>query len=116
MLKFTNRLRAPLIVALVAVVALAVGACQTADTGTVFGTVDGFGSELSDSSALSAKVRRALRNSPDTAANKILVSQVGEDTVKLSGFVRDSATSFEAERVAGQVDGVRHVFNDLIVQ
>lgn len=107
MFKFTNRLLAPTITA---IVVLTVSGCES--TGG-FGTIDGFGGELDDSSDLSAKVRRALRNAPQTAVNRILVSQVGEDTVKLSGSVRDSATSYEAERVANAVAGVRHVFNEL---
>ena len=71
---------------------------------------------VDDSSDISVKVKQALRAAPRTAVNNILVSKVGDDTVKLSGYVNDDATSYEAERIAGQVEGVRHVFNSLAIQ
>lgn len=93
--------------------ALMLSGCQNAGgpviTEDLFTVVD-------DSSDLSVKVKRALRSSPQTAVNNIMVTKVGDDTVKLSGYVINDATSHEAERVAGQVEGVRHVFNSLVVQ
>lgn len=71
---------------------------------------------VDDQSDLSVRVKRALKAAPQTAVNQIMVTKVGDDTVKLSGYVLNDATSHEAERVAGQVEGVRHVFNSLVVQ
>jgi len=89
---------------------LSVSACQT-DSGPEF---IGF-SDLDETSDLAVRVKRALKIAPQTAVNSILVTKVGDDTVKLSGYVLDDATKYEAERVAGQVEGVRHVFNSLTV-
>jgi hypothetical protein len=65
---------------------------------------------------LSLDVRRALRNSGQTATLNIRVTGLSDDTVKLAGFVPDSSTLYEAERVAGRVSGVRHVVNGLVVR
>lgn len=65
---------------------------------------------------LSLDVRRALRNNGQTATLNIRVAALSDDSVKLSGFVSDSATYYEAERVAGNVSGVRHVVNGLVIR
>ena len=93
-------------------ISLALGGCQLNSSENTLG---GFGT-VEDSADLSLKVRSALKQSPQTAISNISVSLVGQDTVKLSGFVSDDATSHAAERVAGQVEGVRHVFNSLTVR
>ena len=77
---------------------------------------DDFGTVVDDNSDLSIKVKQALKAAPRTAVNNILVTKVGDDTVKLSGYVSDDATLYEAERVANKVEGVRHVFNSLVIQ
>lgn len=65
---------------------------------------------------LSLDVKRALRNSGQTATLNIRVTSVSDDSVKLSGFVSNSATMHEAERVASRVSGVRHVVNGLVIR
>ena len=93
--------------------ALVLGGCGF-DGGPII-TSD-FGQVLDDNSDLSVRVKRALRDSPQTSVNRIKVTKTGDDTVKLSGFVFNDADSDEAERVAGRVEGVRHVFNALVIQ
>lgn len=73
------------------------------------------GTTVDDSTELSVRVKQALKNSPQTAVNNIMVTTVSEDSVKLSGYVSDEATVHEAERVAGMVPGVRFVVNALNV-
>lgn len=65
---------------------------------------------------LSRDVKRALGNNGQTATLNIRVTSLSDDSVKLSGFVSNSATLYEAERVAGNVSGVRHVVNGLVVR
>ncbi|MBX2882962.1 MAG: BON domain-containing protein [Granulosicoccus sp.] len=74
------------------------------------------GTVVDDTAELSVKVKKALRNSPETATSQIKVTTVSSDSVKLSGFVSNSAIMNEAERVASQVSGVRFVVNSLIVR
>lgn len=75
-----------------------------------------YGGKVNDDAPLSTRVRQALRNSPETAILRIQVSTLSDDSVKLSGSVSNDAIRYEAERVAGQVAGVRHVVNSLFVQ
>lgn len=95
---------------LVMSLALVIGGCagfgQPLITEPLLTTVD-------DTADLSLAVKRALKNSPQTSFHQIFVTTVNEDTVKLSGVVQDDATLYEAERVAGRVDGVRIVLNSL---
>lgn len=70
---------------------------------------------VDDSSELSVRVKRALRNSPQTASLLVNVTTLSDDTVKISGFLSNKETMFEVERVAGQVQGVRHVVNNMVV-
>jgi len=65
---------------------------------------------------LSLDVIRALKRTPQTATQQIRVTALSEDTVKLTGFVPDDSTFYEAERVAGDVSGVRLVVNGLNVR
>ncbi|ASJ75949.1 hypothetical protein IMCC3135_29495 [Granulosicoccus antarcticus IMCC3135] len=71
---------------------------------------------VDDTTELSVKVKQALKRAPQTAVNNIMVTTVSDDSVKLSGYVLDDATLYEAERVAGQVPGVRFVVNSLNVR
>ena len=75
-----------------------------------------FGGKVNDGAPLSTRVRQALRNSPETAILRIQVSTLSEDSVKLSGYVSNDAIKHEAERIAGQVSGVRYVVNSLFVR
>ena len=74
------------------------------------------GTAVNDSSELSVRVKQALRNSPRTAILNVNVKTVSDDTVRISGFANNQELIYEIERVAGQVDGVRHVFNDMAVR
>ena len=74
------------------------------------------GGPVNDDAPLSDRVREALRNSPETAILRIQVSQLSEDSVKLSGYVDNDATMHEAERIAGGVDGVRFVVNAINIR
>lgn len=65
---------------------------------------------------LTLAVRNALQRNGQTANQRIVVSLLSEDSVKLSGYVPDEATFHEAERVAYAVDGVRIVSNGLNVR
>jgi len=93
--------------------ALVVGGCGF-DGGPII--TDDIGTVVDDSAVLSLRVKSALRDNPQTAVSNILVTSVSEDSVKLSGFVLNKAIVDEAERVAGQVDGVRFVVNSLVVR
>ena len=73
------------------------------------------GTTVDDNAELSVRVKQALKRAPQTAVSNIMVTSVSEDSVKLSGYVTDEATVYEAERVAGQVPGVRFVVNSLTV-
>ncbi|MFK7890401.1 MAG: BON domain-containing protein [Granulosicoccus sp.] len=75
------------------------------------------GTSVEDGQDLSVSVKNALLRSPQTAVDgrNINVSTNG-DTVRLAGYVSDDATSAEAERVAGNVPGVRFVVNTLNVR
>lgn len=74
------------------------------------------GGDLEDALPLSVQVKQALRKNPQTALTQIQVSSASEDTVKLSGSVDNDAIRQEAERVAGQVPGVRFVVNALNIR
>jgi len=53
---------------------------------------------------LTLKVRQALSRNGQTVNQRITVSILSEGSIKLSGFVPDSATFHEAERVAYGVE------------
>lgn len=74
-----------------------------------------YGGDLDDSMSLSLRVKRALKNNPQTMHARILVS-TKNDTVKLSGYVDNNAVVAEAERIANQVAGVRFVVNALYIR
>lgn len=93
--------------------ALLVGGCQWDGGPLIEGDI---GTVVDDTAALSVKVKKALRNSPQTSNVNIRVTTVSDDTVKLSGFVTNDAVLYEAERVANGVSGVRFVVNSLVVR
>lgn len=98
---------------LVVSLALLVGGCQWDGGPLIEGDI---GTTVDDTSDLSVKVKKALRNAPQTAISNIKVTTVSDDTVKLSGYVSNDAIRHEAERVAGQVSGVRFVVNNLAIR
>lgn len=71
--------------------------------------------EVIDDSILTAKVKAALIQSPDTKAHQINVeTKLG--VVSLSGFVDTAAAKAAASTVARSVTGVRDVKNELSVK
>jgi len=71
--------------------------------------------EVIDDSILTAKVKAALIESPDTKAHQINV-ETKEGVVQLSGFVDNSAARSAATEVAKSVTGVKDVKNALSVK
>jgi hyperosmotically inducible protein len=68
-----------------------------------------------DDTVITAKVKSALIANPVTKARQINVD-TRQGVVQLSGFVDSSAEKAEAGRIAGQVNGVTDVHNDLSVK
>ena len=68
--------------------------------------------EKIDDSVLTAKVKAALIESPDTKAHEINVETM-EGVVQLSGFVDDLAAKEAATAVAKSVEGVKEVNNEI---
>lgn len=89
------------------------GGCQSNGGPLIDGDI---GTVVDDNSALSVKVKNALRASPQTSNVNIRVTTVSGDSVKLSGFVSNDAVLYEAERVANKVPGVRFVVNSLVIR
>ena len=73
---------------------------------------DSSAGEVSDDSVLTAKVKTALIDSPDTKAHDIKVETRG-GVVQLSGFVATQAQKDAATKVAQGVTGVKAVNNGL---
>lgn len=90
------------------IVALALGACSATRTQESAG-------EVIDDSTLTAKVKAALIDDPETKAYQIDV-ETYNGVVQLSGFVDDRKTAMSAEHVAESVHGVKDVKNDLHVR
>ena len=71
--------------------------------------------EQVDDAALLTSVKSALVSNTVTEAGEINVD-VNRGVVKLSGFVDSSQEKSKAAQVAGSVDGVKSVQNDIAVQ
>ncbi len=71
--------------------------------------------EVIDDSILTAKVKAALIQSPDTKAHQINVETMA-GVVQLSGFVDSAAAKAAASTVARSVTGVKDVKNELSVK
>lgn len=71
--------------------------------------------EYIDDSLLTAKVKTALIESPDTKAHQINV-ETDHGVVQLSGFVDSAAAKAAATSVAKSVTGVKDVKNELSVK
>ena len=93
--------------------ALVVGGCGFDGQPVI---TDDFITVVNDDAELSLKVKSALRDAPQTAALNIDVTTLSEDTVRLSGFVSNDATIYEAERIANRVPGIRLVVNTLVAR
>ena len=71
--------------------------------------------EYIDDSVLTAKVKTALIESPETKAHQINV-ETDHGVVQLSGFVDNAAAKVAATDVAKGVTGVKSVKNELSVK
>ena len=71
--------------------------------------------EYIDDSVVTAKVKTALIESPDTKAHQINV-ETDHGVVQLSGFVDNAAAKTAATNVAKSVSGVKSVKNELSVK
>jgi len=67
-----------------------------------------------DDATLTARVKTALIDSPEVKAHEVDV-ETFRGVVQLNGFVDSSSARSAATRVAGSVDGVREVRNNLAV-
>jgi hyperosmotically inducible protein len=74
------------------------------------------GEEYADNAAITAKVKTALANDGGLSLfNKVSV-ETYEEVVQLSGFVASYDDKARAGQIAQDVEGVRSVQNDLVVQ
>jgi hyperosmotically inducible protein len=71
--------------------------------------------EAIDDSTITAKVKSALIDSPDTKAGDIKV-ETRQGVVQLSGFVGNEAQKTAATKVAQAVEGVKSVNNSISVK
>ena len=71
--------------------------------------------EIIDDSLLTAKVKAALIESPETKAHQITV-ETKEGVVQLSGFVDDANAKAAATAIALSVTGVKNVRNEISVK
>jgi len=76
----------------------------------------GIGSRSStDGKQLSDDVSKALRNHPDTARLQLRISSEADEVI-VKGFVNSRMEWANAEIIANQVPGVRHVLMDVYIQ
>lgn len=94
--------------AIVLVMALAVGACASTSKS------EGFGEYLDDS-AITAKVKSALLADKEVSGLAINV-ETFKGTVQLSGFAKTRAEAARAATLARGVAGVRSVKNDILLR
>ncbi|PID63610.1 MAG: hypothetical protein CSB44_01215 [Gammaproteobacteria bacterium] len=95
------------------VVAMTLAGCQSSGNNAL----DDLVGTIGDDAPLSLKVRQALQSSPQTRRLNIDVATLDDGTtVRLAGFVNNEAERHEAERIAGQVEGVVHVANTISVR
>ncbi|MFN4278390.1 MAG: BON domain-containing protein [Ferrovibrio sp.] len=94
--------------AIVAMLGGAVAACSSTPKQESAG-------EYIDSAAITTKVKAELIKDPVTKAGQISV-ETFKDVVQLSGFVDTAQAKTRAEQIAHNVQGVRGVWNDLVVK
>ncbi len=68
-----------------------------------------------DDSVITTKVKAAIAQDPSLSVFQVNVTTY-EGVVQLSGFVDSKEVKEKAEQVAGKVEGVKSVKNDLIVK
>jgi hyperosmotically inducible protein len=88
---------------------------QTVQNDITVHTANESAGEYIDDSVLTAKVKTALIESPDTKAHQINV-ETDHGVVQLSGFVDNAAAKTAATNVAKSVTGVKSVKNELSVK
>jgi osmotically-inducible protein OsmY len=71
--------------------------------------------EYIDDKAITAKVKAALLKDPEVKALQVNVDTYN-GVVQLSGFVDNEKQISQAAKVAGSVEGVKSVKNDLVVR
>ena len=97
---------------LIAMMGAAAAACSsTDDQGSTEAAAANAG-RVVDDSVITGKVKAALVADPTTKAHQISV-ETFKGVVQLSGFVDTSEAKARATQVAGTVDGVKDVKNDL---
>jgi osmotically-inducible protein OsmY len=89
----------------------AVGCTSTSEQGPVENTSANAG-RVVDDSVITGKVKAALVADPTTKAHQISV-ETFKGTVQLNGFVDDSTARKRAAEIAGNVEGVKDVQNNL---
>jgi osmotically-inducible protein OsmY len=92
------------------VLALSLTACETIDT-----TQPVFGGEAVDDSQMVENVKAALNRHPDTKLLRLKVSAI-DDVIVLKGLVNNDQQRYTALQVAGRVEGVRHVTNNIYLR
>jgi osmotically-inducible protein OsmY len=101
-------------VSLIAAAVLAIGAAgctSTSDRGGAENAAANAG-RVVDDSVITGKVKAALVADPTTKAHQISV-ETFKGTVQLNGFVDDAQARSRAAEIAGNIDGVRDVKNNL---
>jgi hyperosmotically inducible protein len=71
--------------------------------------------EYIDDKSIGMRVREALNDNPEYKFSGVNVASF-KGTVQLSGFVDSSAQKNDATRIAGQVEGVRNVVDNITVK
>lgn len=68
-----------------------------------------------DDATITTRIKSRFVESPDVAAASIKVETLN-GVVLLSGFARNATEKSTAERIAGEVSGVRSVRNEILVR
>lgn len=84
--------------------ALALPGCASTGGGSFF-----------DDAAITTRVKKAIYNEPSLKVGDISV-KTDDKVVQLSGSVKSRAEARKAADVAGKVEGVKRVKNDLLVK
>jgi osmotically-inducible protein OsmY len=75
----------------------------------------GGGGSFFDDAAITTRVKKAIYNEPSLKVGDISV-KTDDKVVQLSGSVKSRAEQRKAAEVAGKVEGVKRVKNDLLVK
>lgn len=97
---------------LIAMMGAAAAACTSTDEQGSTEAAAANAGRVVDDSVITGKVKAALVADPTTKAHQISV-ETFKGVVQLSGFVDTSEAKARATQVAGNVEGVKDVKNDL---